>query len=187
MLELCKYAPSDADKIASWIKDKNMARMWGRDSFSNFPITADDLNSYYSSCKSKLDFEILSFRCDGLLCGHLGITFDKASNSARLGFIVVDPSKRGNGYGKQIVSLALEHIFNVQKCSEATLLVYDKNLPAYKCYINLGFRETSSENDIHYDFFGESWRFIQLKITAEDFKIENTSNNKNYAAKLDSQ
>ena len=169
MIERNTYAPADAKTVLSWINDEKTMKMWSRNAFSSFPITEDDLNSYYLAKAEEGSFFPMSFFEDGALIGHALMTLD--CDVARLGFIIIDPELRGKGIGKKIVSLALEFAFCQSNVNEATLYVYDKNASAYNCYVKLGFKQTPRENDLRFDFFDDEWLFRLMKITKKEYLV----------------
>ena len=170
MTELRPYEENHAETVLSWIPDEKTMKMWSVDRFTHFPITAQELNEYYSSFSPSDNFSVWTFCDDGETVGHITLKHDKKADSVRFALIIVDSAKRGRGYGKKMLSSALEYAFNSLNAKEATLGVYDKNVSAYNCYINLGFYAMPERYDLHYAFLGEDWRFIQLKMAAEDYK-----------------
>ncbi len=170
MCFLSPYKMEDASKILSWINDEKVLKMWSTDEFSNFPISVDELNSAY--LKENENFFPFVFYDGSELVGHL--TLRIKNNSARFAHVIVDTSKRGKGYGAKMLSAALSFVFEDVHTPEVTIGVYEKNVGAYACYTKLGFVPMHEENDVYYTFFQEKWRFIQLKMTAEDyFKASN--------------
>ena len=59
----------------------------------------------------------------------------------RFGFVIVDSSKRGKGYGKGMLELAIRYAFDILKAERITLGVFENNAPAYRCYKAVGFRD----------------------------------------------
>ena len=66
---------------------------------------------------------------------------DKEKAVLRLGFVIVDDSKRGKGYGKEMIRLALKYAFEIMKVEKVTIGVFENNASAYHCYQSVGFRE----------------------------------------------
>ena len=119
MLRLRKYKTSDAQVITKWLKNEYAFRQWSADRYESYPITADDMNQYYSQYNDDALY-ILTAIDENEITGHITIRFiDDARKVARLGFVIVDDSKRGKGYGKQLVSSALNYTFNELKADKA--------------------------------------------------------------------
>jgi len=45
MLRLREYVESDATTILSWIKDEYAFRQWSADRYTEYPISAEDMNA----------------------------------------------------------------------------------------------------------------------------------------------
>ena len=101
---------------------------------------------------------------DGIPVGHVAIkNVDYKRNTAYIGFIVVDPQKRGKGYGKELVNLITRYIFEILKIDEVTLYVYDQNPIAKKCYESVGFKQTTIEK-AQFEYKNEKWdRYLMIK------------------------
>lgn len=163
MLRLRPYKKCDAKYITSWINDEYSFRQWSADRFDTYPLTADKLNAYYDEYGNNDSyFEMTAFNESGVV-GHLIMRFpNENKDTLRFGFVIVDDSKRGMGYGKEMLSLALKYSFDILKVSRVTLGVFENNPPAYHCYKSVGFRETATEA---YNIFNEKWKCIEMEIS----------------------
>ena len=158
MISLRPYKKEDANTIVGWISDEKAFRLWCADRFKSFPLTTDEFDSVYSQNNTQLSGFVLT---DGeTTVGHL---FMQVLNDGKckFGLIVVDNTKRGNGYGRQMLEMAFDYAKKVLKATHVTLSVFDNNISAYKCYKNLGFSETGKV--IEYTFFGEKHKYIELE------------------------
>ena len=95
---------------------------------------------------------------------------DKEKSVLRLGFVIVDDSKRGKGYGKGMILLALKYAFEILGVQKVTIGVFENNPSAYKCYKAVGFKEAIVEEDVIEEVKGEKWKIIELEITEEDYQ-----------------
>ncbi len=167
MLRLRQYKPCDADSIVSWIKDERALRLWSSDRFGDYPITAEDINAKYMNCNGDCEDEdnfypMTAFDEDGVV-GHLILRFtDKEKSVLRFGFVIVDSTKRGKGYGREMLQLALRYSFEILKAKRVTLGVFDCNTAAYNCYKSVGFAEVHQTEREMFAFGGESWTVIEL-------------------------
>ena len=162
MLRLRPYKSSDAEVIVSWIKDEYAFRQWCADRYDHYPIAASDINAQYNSY-SEYDwfYPMTAFDESGVV-GHMIMRFtDDAKSVLRFGFIIVDAAKRGHGYGKEMLRLALKFAFEILKASMVTLGVFENNPAAYHCYRSAGFREAQT-NPGHYRVFGEDWKCLDM-------------------------
>lgn len=156
-MELRKYEENDANKILSWIGDERSFRLWSADRYSNYPIKSDDINNNYRECMQNGKFYPLSMVDNGKLIGHLIIRYpDDNKNSVRLGFIIVDNTKRGMGYGKKIILEAVKYVKENLGAKEITLGVFSVNQDALKCYESVGFETIYIDKNV-YKFHDELW------------------------------
>lgn len=165
MFELRQYNKNDAKYIVNWIKNEFAFRQWSADRYESYPITVDDMNNYYSQYGSDELYKLTVV--DGKeIIGHLTIRFtDEERKIARLGFVIVDDSKRGKGYGKQLVSSALNFAFDELRADKVTLGVFENNTPAVNCYLSCGFEIVEREITESYQCMGETWNCIEMEIS----------------------
>ncbi|MBQ1991516.1 MAG: GNAT family N-acetyltransferase [Clostridia bacterium] len=166
-LRLRHYKPCDAESIISWIKDEEALRKWSSDRFGDFPITSKDINDKYlgnnGDCVEADNFYPLTAFDDSGVVGHLILRYTDAEKKViRFGFVIVDDSKRGKGYGKKMLKLAIKYAFDIFGAEKITLGVFDNNKPAYFCYKSAGFVETGEE--LFCELFGKQWRIIEMEI-----------------------
>lgn len=169
MIRLRPYKACDAYTIVSWIKDEISLRKWSSDRFESFPITADDMNKKYIDCNGDcIDMDnfypMTAFDESGVV-GHLIMRFtDKEKTILRFGFVIVDDSKRGIGYGKEMLQLSLKYAFEILKVKKVTLGVFENNPSAYFCYKAAGFKDIQINNSEYYYIMSEKWKCLELEI-----------------------
>lgn len=165
MLGLRPYKKCDAEYIVSWIKDEVSFRKWSADRYDKYPISAEDINNYYSSCDNSDSFwEMTAFDESGVV-GHLIMRFTDAEKKIlRFGFIIVDDSMRGMGYGKEMLQLAAKYAFEILKVQKITLGVFENNPSAYHCYKAVGFKDVALESPEYYHILGENWKYLELEL-----------------------
>ena len=166
-LRLRHYKPCDADSIISWIKDEDALRKWSSDRFGDYPITSEDINKKYinnnGDCIEPDNFYPLTAFDDDGVVGHLILRYtDEAKKVIRFGFVIVDDTKRGKGYGKHMLTLAIKYAFDIFGAEKITLGVFDNNQPAYFCYKAVGFVATGEEEFCQ--LFGKQWRIVEMEI-----------------------
>lgn len=157
------YLPEDADTIVTWIKDEEALRKWSADRYHAYPITANDMNQKYAEA-GKYFFPMSMETPDGPV-GHLVLRFlDDACTIIRFGFVIVDDSKRGKGYGKYLLQMAIRYAFDMLGAKKITLGVFDNNPSAYYCYKAAGFTEIKTEQEEFFEIAGEKWKCIEMEI-----------------------
>lgn len=165
MLRLRPYKKCDAEFIVRWIKDEVAFRKWCADRYEKFPITADDINDHYDHFAfSDSFFEMTAFDETGVV-GHLIMRYtDEAKEDLRLGFVIVDDNKRGQGYGKEMLKLSLQYAFDILKVNKVTLGVFKNNESAYFCYKSVGFKDVVLDKTEYYHILNEDWECLELEI-----------------------
>ena len=170
MLRLRPYKACDASAIVSWIGDETAFRKWCADRYESYPITAEDMNSHYDALAySDSFYEMTAFDESGVV-GHLILRFtDEEKKVLRFGFVIVDNQKRGKGYGKEMLQLAVKYAFDILKADKITLGVFENNEAAYWCYRAAGFRDVPMEVPEYYTICTEQWKCLELELTKEEY------------------
>ncbi len=169
MLRLRPYKKCDAKYIIRWIKDEVTFRKWSSDRYDSFPITEDDINKKYIDCNGDCSdndnfYPMTAFDDSGVV-GHLIMRFtDSEKKILRFGFVIIDDTKRGKGYGKEMLELSLKYAFDILKANKVTLGVFDNNMPAYYCYKSVGFKDVALKEPEYYYILNESWKCLELEI-----------------------
>lgn len=168
-LKLRPYKPQDAETIVSWIKDERALRKWSSDRYGAYPVTAEDMNYKYLDCNGDCEetdnFYPLTAVSEEGIVGHLILRYtDAAQKIIRIGFVIVDDTKRGKGYGKQMIQMATRYAFTMLQAEKVTLGVFENNPSAYHCYKAAGFKEISMEKTFVYEFRGEQWNCIEMEV-----------------------
>ena len=102
---------------------------------------------------------------DGIV-GHLILRYtDKEQSILRIGFVIVDDSKRGMGYGKKMIQMAINYAFDMLKAKKVTIGVFENNPEAYYCYKAAGFQEVEMEDELIFEILGEKWKCVELEIS----------------------
>jgi len=158
---LRKYKTEDAKEIIKWIRNEKELFLWSANIYNKYPLEAENINSFYEGCSKKSNFYPMTIVEEDRIIGHLILrNTDKKNEIIRLGFIIVDPNLRGKGYGKKLISLAIQYAKNNLKAKEINLGVFENNISAYKCYKSVGFVETNKNEKIKIN--NEEWNCIEL-------------------------
>lgn len=168
MLRLRPFKACDAEIIASWCKDEITLRKWSADRFGEFPICGQDIIEKYTrdngDCPEADNFYPMTAFDESGIVGHLILRFVGGEKKIlRFGFVIVDDEKRGCGYGKEMLMLALRFAFDILKAEKVTLGVFDNNMSAYHCYRAVGFSEAEMKTPETCNVCGETWNIIELE------------------------
>ena len=81
-----------------------------------------------------------------------------------MGFVVIDPARRGRGTGKEMIRLGLRYAFDIYGAKKVSLGVFENNDPAYYCYKAAGFREVIRDEEEACRILGEEWKCREMII-----------------------
>lgn len=176
MLYLRPYKKDDARTILSWCEDENTFRKWTSDRYDSYPITERDMNYKYFDCNGDCaendNFYPMTACDENGIAGHFILRYTGGHRHIlRIGFVIIDDKKRGHGYGKRMIQLALEYAFKIAGAERITIGVFENNLPAYYCYKAAGFRDVKSDQEEICELFGEKWKILELEINRNEYKL----------------
>lgn len=165
-MEFREYKQDDAKEILSWIKDEREFRLWSADRYKSYPALPSDIDKNYLECQKTLNFYPLMLEDEGKIIGHLILRNPgKDMEIIRLGFIIIDRSIRGKGYGKKLIKEAIKYAKENLGAKKITLGVFTCNKSAFKCYESVGFKVTRIEKDA-YQFHNEKWDCAEMIFTS---------------------
>ena len=157
-MTLRQFNINDASTILSWCKDKHAFRLWSADRYKDFPAMPEEMLEQYMGNHMYL----LTAVVDDIVVGHILLRFPSEDKSViRFGFVIVDDSKRGRGYGKQMLHLAIDYAKQELGAQKITLGVFCDNISAVECYKSVGFRTTGTDS---YPIDGEDWKGFEMEL-----------------------
>ena len=157
-MTLRPFNPNDAETILSWCKDKHAFQLWSADRYKDFPAQPEEMMEQYEGG----NMYPLTAVIDDIIVGHILLRFPSEDKSLiRFGFVIVDDSKRGKGYGKQMLRLAIDYAQQELGAKRITLGVFSINTSAYACYKSVGFRITGEDS---YAIDGEEWKGLEMEL-----------------------
>lgn len=156
-MTLRPFHPDDAEAILSWCKDKQAFRLWSADRYKDFPAQPHEMLEQYEACY----MYPLTAVMEGEIVGHILLRLPTEDITiVRFGLVIVDITKRGMGYGKQMLRLAIEYAGRELDAKRITLGVFCDNVSAVECYKSVGFRITGEDC---YTIDGEEWKAFELE------------------------
>ena len=164
-LTLRPYKPLDAAVITSWLKIEYLMRQWCADRYEHYPVTPEEMNTYYDRYIDGQRSRALTMVDNGDIVGYITLR-NPADNPTeqRLGFVIVDDSKRGRGLGKVLVSIAVKYAFEALGATKVSLGVFENNPSAIHCYEAAGFHRVSLPETESYECLGEVWNCIEMEM-----------------------
>ncbi len=163
-LTLRPYQPTDANVITTWLKSEYLMRQWCADRYERFPVTPEDMNSYHQQYFDGHNSVALTMVDDEDIVGYISIrTPADYSSEQRLGFVIIDDSRRGKGLGKAIVSMAVDYAFSKLGAIKVSLGVFENNPAAIHCYESAGFHQVVKPETECYECLGKIWNCIEME------------------------
>lgn len=162
MLRLRPFKTCDIPYILNWLKDERTFTLWSANRFT-YPLTEEQLINHKRMVDEDPNaWDFVALNDEGTVIGFFIMRLaDYVKESVRLGFIIVDPSYRGHGYGKEMLSLAKAYAFTILNVKQMTLGVFANNESAHRCYQSVGFKDFSVEKD-SLSFYDEKWTLIEM-------------------------
>ena len=157
-MKLRPFNINDAPTILSWCKDKYAFRLWSADRYKDFPAQPEEMMEQYEGDNM---FPFTAIVGEEII-GHILLRFPSEDKSViRFGFVIVDDSKRGMGYGKQMLHLAIDYAQRELDAQKITLGVFCDNLSAVECYKSVGFYITGEDA---YSIDEEEWKGFEMEL-----------------------
>ena len=108
---------------------------WSAGHLGTYPLDPARLCAFYAAHE---DWMPKTMEDDGRVAGSM-LMRRREDGGIHFGFIVVDSSARGKGYGSGMLRIALDHAFHALSAKYVSLNVFAHNAPAIRCYERLGF------------------------------------------------
>lgn len=157
-LRLRPYTENDADIILSWSKDERAFYKWSAGVLGEYPISKEQ----FGFVKNLMAFTAID---DDEVIGFFTMRRpSKDFDELRFGFVVVDPEKRGQGYGKRMLLLGIKFAREIFGAKKVSLGVFENNQSAYCCYKAVGFKDVVLEQTEKYTVLGEEWKCLELEM-----------------------
>ena len=160
---------SDLPVIMGWVPTQADMVLWSGTTFQ-WPLNLDQL-------VRDLDESAVAGRIlwtatvnEGLPIGCASVIISEDGAIGRFGRLLLNPVKRGAGYGRPLVFRTVDAAFSETGIDLLTLGVHDHNRAARELYLGLGFQETGIVFDSVVD--GRAWRRIEMACTRADFRAD---------------
>ena len=133
------FTKEDAPIILGWIKNKTDLRKWSADRYRDYPATPDEMAQLYAPDNMT---PLTAEDENGNVIAHIAIRIPDIANpkAVKLGFIIVDDSLRGKGYGKELIRQTIDYARKNLNATSISLGVFKNNPPALHCYESIGFK-----------------------------------------------
>ena len=157
------FNSSYIEKILSWTTDIESFYRWSAGVLGDYPITVEAFNERIKELKSSKIFYPYVVKLDNEVVGFFTLRYRVESvNDLTIGFVILDPKFRGQGYGKKMLDLAINLAFSKYKSDNVNLRVFKDNLEAYKCYKKCGLKENGVKDS--YNLMDKDWEVIEMSL-----------------------
>lgn len=154
------FKKEDAPIILGWIKNKTDLRKWSADRYRDYPAMPDEMVQLYAPDNMT---PLTAEDENGNIIAHIAIRIPDIANpkAVKLGFIIVDDSLRGKGYGKELIRQTIDYARKNLNATSISLGVFKNNPPALHCYESVGFRKIGLET---YNIDEDTWEIIEMNL-----------------------
>jgi RimJ/RimL family protein N-acetyltransferase len=140
-IELLPFSRDDFKELISWIRNPDELFLWSATTFT-FPLDQNQLEKHFDAGQ-RSGTRLMYTAVDHLTrehVGHIELTrIDQVNRKASIACVLIDPQKRGLGYGNALMQNILEECFQNLKMLKVDLFVFPFNAVAIRCYQNAGF------------------------------------------------
>ena len=156
MIRIRPYQAADANIVLSWCQGEKAYYQWTAGMFGNYPISPGE----FKFAETVMPFT--AFDESGMIGFFTLRNPGESLDELRFGFVIVNPEKRGKGYGKAMLQLGLKFAFELFGATRASLGVFENNPSAYYCYKAAGFQDIVLDAPKSYHILGEDWACKEL-------------------------
>ena len=159
----------DFEELKNWSADERVHAMWCANLIP-FPIEEDGFKKTMNDFSERFgDSPFVATTEDGKLAGFFCYSLNLENNEGMLKFVMINPSMRNKGFGKEMLQLAAKYSFEITKADSLQLNVFPENIGAKKCYEKVGFTERKTDLNA-FKYKDESWGRCNmvLKLKSEE-------------------
>lgn len=142
-----------------------------------YPLTHDQLEPRLAFAESNPDRRrIWNAVVDGDVVGHIELTdiWQDIDRKAAVARVLIDPTRRGEGLGKQMVDRVLEHAFDDLDLHRVTLGAWAHNQAAIRTYESCGFRREGYQRECRR--YGDGWwDSVDMAILQKEWRAMRSS------------
>lgn len=161
------YIPvKDYEQLEKWIDDERTHALWCANRFP-YPMTQQSFHELLEkNAMDWTDSAYVATEDNGQTIGFFCYSVNPQDNVGFLKFVIVDKTKRGKGYGKEMLHLALQYAFQITGAKAVQLYVFSENTLAKQCYEKVGFVERSIDKDA-FSYKDELWSRCNMIVSRQ--------------------
>lgn len=164
------YIPNkDFEYLSKWIDSERTHALWCANQLP-YPVTQKSFHDFLEKISlDRTDSAYVATEDNGQAVGFFCYSVNTEDNIGFLKFIIVDKTKRGNGYGKEMLNMALQYAFQITGAKAVQLNVFNENSSAKECYKKVGFVERTIDKDI-FKYKDELWGRCNMIVSKSCYK-----------------
>ena len=156
-------ASRDFEAIRQWVCDERSHAMWCANLIP-YPLEKAGFEATLRTAAIRFgDSPFVATTDGGEAIGFFSYSTNLDTNEGMLKFVIVDSRLRGQGYGGEMLKLALKYAFEIMGAETVTLGAFEGNDIAHNCYKKIGF----TDRDIRQ---AEPWNVIEMEIKKADYR-----------------
>lgn len=158
------YIPDkDYELLSTWTVDERTHAFWSANRFP-YPMTPKSFHTFLAKAAAdQTDSAYVATENNGQPMGFFCYSVNLENNVGFLKFVIVDSQKRGSGYGKEMLRLALQYAFQITGAEAVQLNVFTENTAAKKCYESVGFVEKTVYKNV-FAYQDELWSSCNMVV-----------------------
>lgn len=159
------YIPGkDYEALARWIDNEKAHALWCANLLP-CPLTPESFHDFLTaSSMTWTDSAFVATENSGEVRGFFCYGVNLKDNTGFLKFVIVDSSRRGMGYGTEMLRLALRYAFEITGVKAVLLNVFDENTAAKQCYKKAGFVERRTDRNV-FAYGDELWSRCNMIVS----------------------
>ena len=171
-LILAPMMMEDAPTYVKWLNDYRVTDGIGK---TKDVTTIENEIEYLQNItkEGKYNFCIVTKDKEELIGSCSIMNIDQINQTAELGILIGEESKRGKGYGQEALKIMLDYGFNTLNLHNIYLGAYSFNEQAIACYKKVGFKEAGRLREAKF-YNGKRYDDIKMDILRDEF-YENNS------------
>lgn len=140
-MKLRLYRADDFDVIKPWVDDERVHMLWCAN-LIHYPLEKSNFAEVLAKGTERLgEIPFIAETDEGTPAGFICYSQNEETKTGMLRFVILDPSLRGKGYGREMVSLTAQYGFEERDAQAVRLVVFSANEAAKHCYLSAGFIE----------------------------------------------
>ena len=161
------YIPNkDYEYLSKWIDDERTHAFWCANRLP-FPITQKSFHDFLEQNSMEwTESAYIATENSGQAVGFFCYSINTEDNIGFLKFVIVDKTKRGKGYGKEMLNLALRYAFQITGAKAVQLNVFNENKVAKQCYEKVGFVERNIDKNV-FEYKDELWDRCNMIVSEQ--------------------